>query len=502
MTGMQIGIIIFISMFFILGLATYFLIKRSGKRYIVAGKSLGFFLIGSMLLAQALDANATMGNAAGTYTGGFWAGFQFPLGLALCLVVTALFYAKPLNRMNMLTLPDFYFRRFGSIVEVLVSLLMAFSFIILVAGNLAGSAWILVIIFPNLSYIAALFIMTGVVAVYTIAGGLYACAATDVVQIYPAIAAFFAAFIWLLVTYGWGHFKAAIPPDFLSLKGLTSVEHGALLNWAGILALGLGDVIALDFMERIFAAKDGTTAVRGCYWGAGFTLLVGICASFIGIMGLTLVPGLEDTRMVLPRIAITTLPFVFGLFIMGGIIGAGLSTADGGLLGISTVFGRNLYQRNVILRPWQKKSETHSSDTEEQRKISDRKLLVISRIMAIPAVGAAIWLAYVKPEPGMLLVLAFDVVFAGCLVPLTLGIYWKKANGLGALAAVVVGSVLRLILYFTIPEHLAGLDTLIPPVVSLLVMVPVSLLTQEIDPPKHEVIQEIPSDELVLSAER
>jgi len=43
MTGMQIGIIIFISVFFILGLGMYFLIKRSGKRYIIAGKSLGFF---------------------------------------------------------------------------------------------------------------------------------------------------------------------------------------------------------------------------------------------------------------------------------------------------------------------------------------------------------------------------------------------------------------------------------------------------------------------------
>jgi hypothetical protein len=48
---------------------------------------------------------------------------------------------------------------------------------------------------------------------------------------------------------------------------------------------------------------------------------------------------------------------------------------------------------------------------------------------------------------------------------------------------------------FYIPEYLAGLDTLIPPVVSLIVMVPVSLLTQKQDPPKHEVINEIPSDE-------
>lgn len=51
---------------------------------------------------------------------------------------------------------------------------------------------------------------------------------------------------------------------------------------------------------------------------------------------------------------------------------------------------------------------------------------------------------------------------------------------------------------YTIPEHLAGLDTLIPPVVSLIVMVPVSLLTQEKFPSKHEVIHQVPDDPDVL----
>ncbi len=119
--------------------------------------------------------------------------------------------------------------------------------------------------------------------------------------------------------------------------------------------------------------------------------------------------------------------------------------------------------------------------------------------MAIPVVAFAIYLAIIKPEPGILLVLAFDVVFAGCLVPLTLGLYWKKANTPGALAAIIIGSVLRLILFYTIPEHLAGLDTLIPPVVSLIVMVVVSLMTQEKYPPKHEVINESPDDAYVIA---
>jgi len=501
MSGMSIGLLAFISVFCVLGIGMYYLVQSSGKRYIIAGKSLPFFLVGSMLLAQSLDANATMGNSTGVFTGGFWAGFQFPLGLALCLLVTGAFYAKPLNRMNLLTLPDFYFRRYNWFVEIIVSLLMAFSFAILVAGNFAGSAWIVSIVF-NMDYTWALVLIALFIFIYTVAGGLYSCAATDIVQIYPAILGFVGAFIYLLAYYGWSHFSAAIPANYTDLSGLTSVSNGALLNWAGILALGLGDVVALDFMERVFAAKSPETAQKSCFYGAAGTLVAGIVCSFIGLMGLTLFPDIADPRMILPTIAQESVPFVFGLFILGGIIGAGASTADGGILGVSAVLGRNILQRN-ILRPLARRREELQSQndkpSEEAKVISDRKLLTISRIMAIPVVAFAIFLAIVKPEPGMLLVLAFDVVFAGCLVPLTLGIYWKKANTPGALVAVVVGSILRLILFYKIPESLAGLDTMIPPVVSLIVMVPVSLMTQKTSPPKHDVIDQIPDDADVIA---
>lgn len=504
MTGMQIGLILLVGLFFVVGVGTFIFVRGSGKRFIIAGKRLPLLVIGTMLLAQALDANSTLGSAAGTYSWGFWAGFVFPLGLALCLLVTGIWYAKPLNRMNLITLPDFYFRRFGKLVEVISSLLMAFSFIILVAGNMAGAAWIISIIF-GLNYITALIIMSTIVLIYTYSGGLFSCAATDVVQIYPAIIAFVGSAIWLVYTYGWGYFSAAIPPGFLDMSGLTSVENGALLNWAAILALGLGDVVALDFMERIFASKNPETARRGCFYGAGFTLIAGLAASFLGLMAIALFPDVADPRTILPLMATITLPFLLGLFVMGGVLGAGMSTANGGLLGVSAVFGRNLFQRNILPAIHRRKARKLKVPIEELTidwHIMDKRLLTYARFMTIPVMVAATYLAYVKPEPGMMLVLAFDVVFAGLFVPLTLGLFWKKANAYGALAAIVVGSVLRLILFFTIPEHLAGLDTMIPPVVSLIVMVPVSLMTQKQDPPKHEVIYEIPSDEEVARAIR
>lgn len=487
----QIGLIVFLTVFTCLGIAMFYMVKGSGRQYIIAGKSLPFVLVGTSLLAQSLDANATMGNAGQTYLAGFWAGFQFPLGLALCLLVTGTWYAKPLNRMQLITLPDFYYRRYNRVTEVLVGLAMSFSFVILLAGNISGGAWILTHIF-GWDYLTSLIIISIIVFIYTISGGLWSVVATDITQVYPAIAGFLAGFFWLLFTYGWDFFSQAIPAGYLDLSGLTSVENGALLNWAGLLALGLGDVVALDFMERVFASKNPETARNACYYGAGLTVATGIAASFMGLMALKLVPGVEDPRMVLSVLATHNLPFIIGLFIMGGIVGAGLSTADGGLLGVSSVFGRNILQRN-ILQIWKKEY------AEEDKKALDKRLLVATRLVSIVVMAGSVYMAIVRPEPGILLVLAFDVVFAGCFVPLTLGLYWKKANTPGALAAFIVGSLLRLILYYTIPEHLAGLDTMIPPLVSLIVMVPVSLATQDKYPGKHDVVDYIPTEEEVLS---
>lgn len=505
---MEIGLFLLISFFAVVGISTYFLVRRSGRRFIIAGKSLPFFIIGTMLFAQALDANGTLGNTGAVYSSGFWWGFQFPLGLALCLLFTGIWFAKPLNRMNLMTLPDYYFRRYGSATEIIVSLLMTVSFIILVAGNLAGCAWIIKVIF-DIGYVPSLIIISLIILSYTLSGGLFSCAATDIVQLYPALVAFVVSTIWLLVDGGgWSNYAAVIPDGYFSMSGLTSFDDGALVVWAGILALAIGDIVALDFMERIFSAKTPEVARRGCFFAGGATLIVGLCASFMGLMAFKLIPGgVDDPRSVITTVATASLPFLLGLFVLGGILGAGLSTANGGSLGISAVFARNIMQRNIFLPRIRRKAKLEGKDFDTLMEATDwhaadRRLLWYARIMLIPTFVVSILLAYYRPEPGILLVLAFDVVFAGCVVPLILGIYWKKANTYGALAAVIVGSALRLVLYYTMPAEWAGLDTLIPPVVSLVVMVPVSLATQTQSPPNHEVNYEQPGEAEVARALR
>src|SRR5215207_9608116 len=84
-----------------------------------------------------------------------------------------------------------------------------------------------------------------------------------------------ALLIWVGVTYGitipegMGHFD---------LGQLTDPAQGATINWATLVALGIGDIVAIDFMQRVFSAKSPETARRACFGAA--TGVVAICVPF------------------------------------------------------------------------------------------------------------------------------------------------------------------------------------------------------------------------------
>jgi Na+/proline symporter len=137
---------IFMAISLCIGLYTYTKVRGSSEQYTVAGKSMPFLVIGTALAAQAIDGNATLGNAALTFTTGFWAGAAIPIGLAASLFIVGRFLAGPLNSMNLMTLPEYFYRRYGRSAEALASLLTIVCFIVLVAGNLSAVGWILSVV--------------------------------------------------------------------------------------------------------------------------------------------------------------------------------------------------------------------------------------------------------------------------------------------------------------------------------------------------------------------
>jgi Na+/proline symporter len=489
--GYGIAVIAFLALSLIVGTLTSRLVRKSSKRYMIAGRSLPLFFVGTMLAAQSIDGNSSLGNVSLVYQFGFWAGAAIPIGLGVCLVLTGIFYAKKLNRMAMLTLPDFYYRRYGNGAEGISGILMMISFIVLVAGNFAASGFILSTVL-GIDFLWAMLIAAIVVLIYTYAGGLFSSAYTDIFQIYLAIGAFWAAFIFFAAGFSginFGTVLGSAPPGYLDLSGLTDIGNGALINWAGIMALGLGDIVALDFMERIFAAKDGRTAQRGALMGAGLTFLTVVPTSMMGIVALYLLPNIADPFTAYPELAINHVPFPIGIALLMGVLGASMSTANGGLLAISSVMSRNIIQRDILKRMLKKPG------------LEDRKLLITTRIFAIPMMIAAFVLGYLIPQPGVYLILAFDIVFAGAWAPLTLGLFWKKANMPAAIVSLIVGSAIRLLMFFITPVEYAGIDTMIPPVISFALFIGVAFATQKKYPGRPGVVAYIPPEADVIRGE-
>jgi Na+/proline symporter len=440
-------VVIFMAITLAIGLYSYTQVRGSSERYTVCGKAMPFIVVGTALLAQAVDGNATMGNVSLVWSSNIWGGLLIPLGLATSLFVVGKFLAGPLNEMDLLTLPEFFYRRYGKRTELLVSIVTMVCFTVLIAGNLSAVAWILSVV-SGLSYGQALMIGTAVILTYTIAGGLYSAIWTDFFTVHVALIGFVGAAVWLILNHGTAPLSAAVDAGKLDMSALTKMSAGALPKWASFLSLALGNSMALDFMERVFSAKSGKTARNACYYAAALTLVVGGCATLMGLYSVSLVPKVDDSRMVLPTLANGLLPYWAGVMVFIGVLGASMSTSNGAMLVMSVVAARNLFERY------------------RETPVSDSQMLTISRLMAVPTAIVAATTAYLKPEPGILLVIAFDIVFAGCVVPLFYGVHSKKATAEAAVTAILVGTSSRLIAHFVTPEAWAGLDTLVPPVLS------------------------------------
>ena len=151
----------------------------------------------------------------------------------------------------------------------------------------------------------------------------------------------------------------------------------------------------------------------------------------LGIVALYFLPNLEDPFTAYPTLAINHLPFPIGVALLMGVLGASMSTANGGLLAISSVISRNIIQRDILRRILKRPG------------MEDRKLLMTTRIFTIPMTAVHFILGYLIPQPGIYLVLAFDIVFAGAWAPLTLGLFWRKSNTPAPITSLIVGSALR-----------------------------------------------------------
>ncbi|MCF7551276.1 hypothetical protein [Pseudonocardia sp. WMMC193] len=476
--GVAIGVVLVLAV----GLAVARKVDGDSTNFLVAGRALGLPLVAAGLMGQAVDSNATLGNTDLSAGFGFWAGASLPLGLGLCLLLTGVFFAKRMNAMGLLSLPDFYRIKYGRGVELASSVLMIFSFCILLAGNLVAGGFLFER-FLGTSYTAGVLIIVGVVLAYTITGGMFSDAYTAFIQVIITVIGSAALLIWVALTYGITVPEGMGPFD---LGQLGDPAQGAVVNWATLIALGVGDIVAIDFMQRIFSAKSPEIARRACFVGAAGTALVGIPYALVALSSGAIFGDAPVDGPVLFVLLEQYAPAGLTIMVLSAIVAASCSTANGVILGTAAVAVRNIAGRD----------QQHDAETGKD------PLLRQVRFTMPFVVGVAILFALRVPQTGILLTLAFDLMLAALVVPFVLAHWWPaRITTAAAAAAITVGLVVRLG-FFVVTPTIYGVDntllyipnsvfgpgfdgwpTFIAPALSLLTFVAVALVRPRTTPP-------------------
>lgn len=186
--------------------------------------------------------------------------------------------------------------------------------------------------------------------------------------------------------------------------------------------------------------------------------------------------------VVLATPEIAGLPYVISGLVAAGGMAAAMSTADGLLLAIANALSHDLYYK--IIDP----------------KADTRDRLIVARVLLLLIGAAGAFIASLKLTNILGAVAwAFSFACSGLFFPLVLGVWWKRANRVGAIAGMALGfgagTTYLYLVKFAGMAPLLGLDDLrfgiVGMAVSLIAMVFGSLLTAEPDAETQAMVDEI-----------
>ena len=414
---------------------------KNSTDFALAGRSLPLVMIITTTFATWFGAETVLGISAKFAQGGLNSVVEDPFGASMCLVFVGLFFAARLYRMNLMTIGDFYRKRFGKTVEIFCSITIILSYLGWVAAQITALGLVFNVVSNGvISVDTGMVIGTLSVLAYVIFGGMLAIAWTDFIQMIVlviglTIIAFMAGDLAggadkvyaLAQTNDW--FKFFPAPNF----------HDVVFFFAAAITMMLGSIPQQDVFQRVMSAKDSKTASRGAVIGGLSYLAFAFVPMFIVACAVLAMPEkakellANDPQRVLPTFILTQMPFIAQVFFFGALLSAIKSTASATLLAPSTSFVENIY-KNI------------------RGGLTDKQELFAFRVTLFIFTGCVLGYAVaMKGTPIYEMVSgAYQVTLVGAFVPLVCGLYWKRATRHGAIASIVLG-IMSWVLFLATP---------------------------------------------------
>ncbi|MBR3953030.1 MAG: sodium/proline symporter [Oscillospiraceae bacterium] len=466
MTDAQIKMLISMVLYMavVIAIGVYFSKRanKSSNEYFLGGRSLGPWVTAMSAEASDMSGWLLMGLPGVAYWMGLADAFWTAVGLAVGTYINWLIVAKRLRRYSVkidaITVPDYFSRRFHEADGKKVLLTVASLFILVFFSVYAGSCFVacgkLFSTLFGLPYVPMMIIGAVFVIVYTFLGGFLAESASDFMQAIVMIVAL--SVILTLSTLSAGGIGAVLEnakniPGFFDLFGIASpvigengiqlVENGkpifgeagayGIITVLSTLSWGLGYFGMPQVLLRFMAARK-TSEIKMSRRIATVWVIISLFAAVtIGIIGRAMLPteeallsssGAENVFII---ICGKLLPPILAGIIMSGILAATISSSDSYLLIAASAFSKNLYQ-----------GVFHKRATDKQVMRCSKIILVVIALFGV--------IVALDENSVIFNVVSFAWAgFGAAFGPLMLiSLFWKKVTHTAAVAGMLSGGAM------------------------------------------------------------
>lgn len=470
----------------LLGVAWWVILKGkdSAEDYFLAGRNLGWFVVGASIFASNIGSEHLVGLAGSGATDGV-AMAHYELH-AWCLLVLGWVLAPFFMRSKVFTMPEFLERRFSAGSRMVLSLISLVAYVVtkIAVGIFAGGI-VFGTLLPELSvgplnsfWVGSIMVLL-LTGAYTVLGGLRAVAYTEALQTF--ILVFGSALVtWFglstlgggSVFAGWGNLREIVGSDMFNLwKPI--VPEGVEGTWAPVREMtesGLREawyfnsnypwlsmlfcapVIGLWYwctdqyiVQRMLGAPNETEARRGTIFAAFLKLLPVFIFIIPGMIAFALAKSgmveslqaqlidpvtgelmRDKAQGAFPLLVQSILPTGVRGIVVAGLLAALMSSLAGVLNATATLFTMDFYSR------------LHKGVSQHQLVWIGRvatTVLVVVGLLWIPVIqGAKGLYDYLQGIQSYLAPPIFVVFF--------FGVFFKRLNAKGCLATLIVGFVM------------------------------------------------------------
>ncbi len=395
---------------------------RSSADFFVAGRSLSAPLLFSTVLAANIGAGTTIGAAGVGYRDGisawWWNGAAAIGSIGLALLVGPAIW-RLASKHNLYTAGDYLELRYGRAVRGVITTLIWFGTLAILAGQLIGGAAILTVV-AGVPRWAGIVVSAVVMTVYFMAGGLLASAWVNGVQLIVIFGGFAIAVpVALANAGGFAALTAApgVPPTFSDFF----YSAGARSGWTFLLLLGPAFVISPGLLQKAYGATSDRAIRVGVSAQAVAQGIFAFLPPLLGMVGRVTHPGLTDLNVVLPTVLIEQLPVALGALALAAVYSAEVSTCDAILFMLATSLSQDLYKRFV--RPG----------------ASDADLLRVARAASVAGGVGGVLLALQLPTVIDALAIFYTLLGVSLFVPIVAGLYTRRPGTPEALGSILAG---------------------------------------------------------------